>query len=65
MRSDLADWSGAAAAAYQRWAVHREQTLRALARASETMTLITEAAGTLIGTSACWSATRWRRWCPG
>jgi uncharacterized protein YukE len=50
VRADLSEWSGAAAAAYQDWAAHREQTLRTLARASETMGLITEAAGTLIGT---------------
>ena len=50
VRADLGDWSGAAATAYQRWAARREQTLRILARASETMALMTEAAGTLIGT---------------
>jgi hypothetical protein len=50
VRADLADWSGAAAAAYREWAARREQTLRTLSRASETAALITEAAGTLIGT---------------
>ncbi|MFI7541630.1 WXG100 family type VII secretion target [Actinoplanes sp. NPDC049599] len=50
VRADLADWSGTAASAYREWAARREQTLRALARASETMGLMTEAAGTLIGT---------------
>ena len=50
VREDLGDWSGAAAAAYREWAARREQTLRTLARAADTMALITEAAGTLIGT---------------
>ena len=50
VRADLSDWSGTAAAAYHGWAARREQTLRTLARASDTMALITEAAGTLIGT---------------
>lgn len=49
VRADLGDWSGAAAVAYRSWAGHREQTLRALARAADTMALMTEAAGTLIG----------------
>ena len=49
-RTDLSDWRGAAAHAYQRWAAQRDQSLRALARASDTMALITEGAGMLIGT---------------
>lgn len=48
-RTDLSDWSGAAAGAYQQWVSHREQTLRTLARASQAMSLMTEAAGALIG----------------
>jgi hypothetical protein len=48
-RTDLIDWSGAAAAAYQQWVSRREQTLRTLARASQAMSLMTEAAGALIG----------------
>jgi uncharacterized protein YukE len=50
VRSDVADWSGSAAAAYRSWTAQREQSLRALGKASETMALITEAAGALIGT---------------
>jgi hypothetical protein len=49
VRTDLPDWSGAAATAYQEWAARRGQTLRILARASETTGLMTEAAGALIG----------------
>jgi hypothetical protein len=49
VRADLADWSGTAATAYREWAARRGQTLQILARASETMGLMTEAAGTLIG----------------
>jgi uncharacterized protein YukE len=48
-RTDLIDWSGAAAAAYQQWVSRREQTLRTLARAAQAMSLMTEAAGALIG----------------
>jgi len=50
VRWDVAEWSGSAAAAYRSWAAQREQSLRALGQASETMALITEGAGTLIGT---------------
>jgi hypothetical protein len=50
IRSDVAEWSGSAAAAYRGWAGQREHSVRALGRASETMALITEAAGALIGT---------------
>jgi hypothetical protein len=50
VREDVETWSGSAAAAYRSWATHREQSLRALGRASETMALITEGAGALIGT---------------
>ncbi|RSM51828.1 hypothetical protein DMB66_41085 [Actinoplanes sp. ATCC 53533] len=49
VRVDLDDWSGAAASAYREWAARREQTLHTLARAADTMALITEAAGALIG----------------
>jgi uncharacterized protein YukE len=50
VRADVGEWSGAAATAYREWATRREQTLRTLARASETTALMTEAAGALIGT---------------
>jgi uncharacterized protein YukE len=50
VRFDLAEWSGAASDAYRRWASQRDQSLQALARASDTMALITEGAGILIGT---------------
>jgi hypothetical protein len=50
VRLDLTEWSGAAATAYGRWSSGREQTLRALAKASEAMALMTEGAGALIGT---------------
>ncbi|WP_189080306.1 WXG100 family type VII secretion target [Mangrovihabitans endophyticus] len=50
IRLDLTEWSGAAATAYRHWASEREQSLAALAQASETMALITEGAGALIGT---------------
>ena len=49
-RADVTEWQGAAADAYRRWAAHREQSLQALARASDAMALITEGAGALIGT---------------
>ncbi|RZU52267.1 hypothetical protein EV385_4115 [Krasilnikovia cinnamomea] len=50
VRFDLPDWRGAAADAYQGWAAQREQSLQALAKASDTMALITEGAGLIIGT---------------
>jgi uncharacterized protein YukE len=50
VRFDLPEWSGAASDAYRRWASQRDQSLQALARASDTMALITEGAGILIGT---------------
>lgn len=50
VRFDLAEWSGAASDAYRRWASQRDQSLQALAKASDTMALITEGAGMLIGT---------------
>jgi uncharacterized protein YukE len=50
VREDVETWSGSAAEAYRSWAAHREQSLRALGQASETMALITEGAGALIGT---------------
>jgi uncharacterized protein DUF6883 len=46
----LTEWQGAAAEAYRIWAGRRDQSLQALARASDTMALITEGAGMLIGT---------------
>jgi hypothetical protein len=46
----VAEWSGSAAVAYRTFAGQREQALRALSQASETMALITEGAGMLIGT---------------
>ena len=49
-RLDLTEWTGAAATAYRTWSDHRQQTLRTLAKASDVMALITEAAGMLIGT---------------
>lgn len=50
VRRDVADWSGAASEAYGQWAGRREQAVRALARAADTMALMTEGAGLLIGT---------------
>jgi hypothetical protein len=50
VRFDLPEWSGAASDAYRRWASQRDQSLQALAKASDTMALITEGAGILIGT---------------
>jgi uncharacterized protein YukE len=50
VRLDLADWQGAAADAYRTWAARRDQSLQSLARAADTMALITEGAGMLIGT---------------
>jgi uncharacterized protein YukE len=47
---DLTEWSGAASDAYRIWANRRDQSLQALAKASDTMALITEGAGMLIGT---------------
>ena len=49
-RWEVSDWTGAAAQAYSNHAQRREQSLRALARASDVMALITEGAGLLIGT---------------
>jgi contact-dependent growth inhibition (CDI) system CdiA-like toxin len=49
-RLDLAEWHGAAAEAYRRWAGERDRSLQALAKAADTAALITEAAGMLIGT---------------
>jgi uncharacterized protein YukE len=50
VRFDLTEWQGAAADAYRIWAVRRDEALRALGQASETMSLITESAGLLIAT---------------
>jgi uncharacterized protein YukE len=49
-RLDLTEWQGAAADAYGRWVSDRDQSLQALAKASDTLALITEGAGMLIGT---------------
>jgi hypothetical protein len=49
VRWDVSEWSGAASSAYRTHADHRSQSLRALARASDTMALMTEGAGVLIG----------------
>jgi hypothetical protein len=49
-RFDLSEWRGAAADAYRVWAGQRDESLLALARASDTMVLITEGAGMVIGT---------------
>ena len=48
IRSDLAQWTGSAATAYRTWASRREQSLRALGKASDTLALMTEAAGALV-----------------
>jgi uncharacterized protein YukE len=50
VRLDLSEWQGAASEAYRAWAGQRDESLVALARASDTMALITEGAGMLIGT---------------
>lgn len=50
VRFDIADWRGAASDAYRTWADGRDQSLQALARSADTMALITEGAGMLIGT---------------
>src|SRR4051812_35670547 len=47
---DVSAWSGSAAGAYRSWSAQRGQSLAALAQASDTLALITEAAGMLIGT---------------
>jgi hypothetical protein len=47
-RWDLPEWSGAAAEAYWKWSVEQELAVSGLARASDTMALVTEAAGGLI-----------------
>jgi hypothetical protein len=49
-RFDLSEWRGAAADAYRVWVARRDESLLALARASDTMALITEGAGMVIGT---------------
>ena len=49
-RTDLVEWRGAAADTYRRWAGQRDRSLRTVARASDTMALITEGAGMLVGT---------------
>jgi uncharacterized protein YukE len=50
VRFDVAEWQGAASDAYRTWAGQRDQSLQALAQASDTLALITEGAGMLIGT---------------
>jgi hypothetical protein len=50
VRGDVSEWSGAASDAYRSHADHRSTSLRALARASEVMAMMTEGAGVLIGT---------------
>jgi uncharacterized protein YukE len=50
VRVDITDWSGVASDAYRSWAVQRGQSLEALARASDTLALMTEGAGLLVGT---------------
>jgi uncharacterized protein YukE len=49
VRFDLTEWSGAASDAYRNWAAQRDRSLQALAKASDTMALMTEGAGVLIG----------------
>ena len=48
--SDVVDWSGAAAQAYQAWAKQQRDAITGLAKAAETMATITEGAGFLIAT---------------
>jgi hypothetical protein len=50
VRWDIAQWSGAAADAYRDWGAERERSLRTLGTAAETMALMTDGAGMLIGT---------------
>jgi uncharacterized protein YukE len=50
VRWDLGDWTGAAGDAYRLRIEAQAQSLEALARASDTMALMTEGAGMLIGT---------------
>jgi uncharacterized protein YukE len=47
---DVTDWSGAASTAYRSWAAQRGQSLEALAKAADTLALMTEGAGMVIGT---------------
>ena len=50
VRWDIEEWTGAAADAYRRHAAQRAHTIHTLGTAADGMALITEAAGTLIGT---------------
>jgi uncharacterized protein YukE len=50
VRWDVSEWTGVAADSYRTWSQERGQTLQALAKASDTMALMTEGAGLLIGT---------------
>jgi len=49
-RWDTAEWQGRAADAYRAHAARRATDLQSLSRASETMALVTEGAGMLVGT---------------
>ncbi|WP_433375313.1 WXG100 family type VII secretion target [Actinoplanes sp. CA-142083] len=49
-RWDTVEWTGSAGDAYRGWASDREQSLRALSQAADTMAMMTEGAGVLIGT---------------
>jgi uncharacterized protein YukE len=50
VRWDLTEWSGGAADAYRSRAGQHQQSLQALAKAADAMSLMTEGAGMLIGT---------------
>ena len=46
---DTIDWTGTAGDTYRAWAGRREQSLRSLATSADTMAMMTEGAGLLIG----------------
>jgi uncharacterized protein YukE len=48
--ADVAEWAGAAAVAYHRWAHARDRSLQALGSAADTMAAMVQGAGALIGT---------------
>ncbi|MGS2616629.1 WXG100 family type VII secretion target [Micromonospora sp. LZ34] len=48
VRLDLAEWGGAAGAAYRSWAAEQQGALVGLSRAADTMAALTEGAGCLI-----------------
>ena len=50
VRTDLPDWSGTAGPAYRQWAQQQQDAFLGLATACESMAVITEGAGMLIGT---------------